>query len=335
MSIEYIESENVQRTRVYHKNPLTNNSENDFLILIPGNPGLINYYITYLNYIQEKVPKFEILCIEYLGFLAQNVKKDSKGNQIIYSVDDQINHKFEIIKKIINDRYSISSNKSNIFLLSHSLGGFITERVILKLLQDDSLSNKFNIKFNGMITPTVNNIAQSESGTALTKLINWNVPFVGIAMSLSLILNYIPTSVLKYILTNNWKPPKEIISKNHHNIGLEHSLEATIQFISSPSSLNQCLNMAKDEMKVINDSDLVNDEIFNNKNFFTWCFFAQNDHWVTHNTRNHLISKYSTSVNTKLEICENLNYPIKHAFVLNQSKEFADITVDRMKPFVE
>ncbi|KAI5951159.1 hypothetical protein KGF54_004233 [Candida jiufengensis] len=327
MSIEYIEADHIPRTRMYHKQSKT--EKNDYLILIPGNPGLINYYVTYLDYIQEKLPQFEIFCIEYLGFLSTKLQKDSKGNQVIYSVDDQVTHKFNIIKKILKE----NSQPVNLFFLSHSLGSFITERVILKLQQDESL-HSHKIKFNGMITPTVYDIANSESGTILTRMISWNIPFVGLAMTLSLVLNYIPQPVVKYILTNNWKPPKQVITKDHHNLGLENSLEATIDFINSPCSINQCLNMAKDEMIVVDKSNTVNDELFFNSGVYNWCFFAQSDHWVSTKTRDFLISRYSDSGKNLMEICKNLNNPIKHAFVLNQSKEFADITIDRLKPFV-
>ncbi|KAG5421004.1 hypothetical protein I9W82_000094 [Candida metapsilosis] len=318
------------KTRVYHSpSKSTSSSSNDILIMIPGNPGLVGYYITYLDYIQRALPQFEVFGMDYLGFN----KLASTKQQHIYTVDEQIEHKYKVIKHKIEQQ----STKPNLYFLSHSLGGFITQRTIKKLLEDDGLKDKFEVKFNGMITPTINNIAESESGTKFTKLINAKIPIVGLVMTLGSMCSYIPESAQRYILTHHWAPPKQVIEEgsNHENVGLEHSIETTLELINSPSAINQSLNMAKDEMKVITTSDEVNDWMFinNQYSFKNWCFFAQQDHWVSNKTRDYLISKYGNvnSKRNKFEICENVENPIKHAFVLNQSKEFAEITISRIK----
>lgn len=328
MPFEYLNTN--PKTRVYHsprKKSLS--STNDILIMIPGNPGLVGYYITYLDYIQRALPQFEIFGMDYLGF----GKLQSTKQQHIYAVEEQINHKYEVIKHKIEQQ----SIKPNLYFLAHSLGGFITQRTIKKLLEDNDLKDKFEVKFNGMITPTTNDIAGSESGTKLTKLINAKIPIVGLAMTFGSLCSYIPETAQRYILTHHWTPPKQVIEEgsNHENVGLENSLEATLELINSPSAINQALNMAKDEMQVITDLDEVNDWMYTNNqySFKNWCFFAQQDHWVSNETRDYLISKYGNlnPKRNKFEICENVENPIKHAFVLNQSKEFAEITIDRIK----
>ncbi|KAI5948854.1 hypothetical protein KGF57_005252 [Candida theae] len=328
MSYEYLDT--VPKTRVYHspsKQP--SSAANDILIMIPGNPGLVGYYITFLDYIQRAIPQFEIFGMDYLGF----GKSESTKQQHIYTVEEQINHKYQVIKNKIEQQ----SIKPNLYFLAHSLGGFITQRTVKRLLEDDDLSGKFEVKFVGLITPTTNDIAGSESGTKFTKLINARIPVVGLAMTFGTMCSYIPESAQRYILTRHWAPPKEVIEEgsNHENVGLQHSLETTLELINSPSAINQALNMAKDEMKVITNSDDVNDWMYVNNRFAfkNWCFFAQQDHWVSNKTRNYLISKYGNvdPRRNKFEICENVENPIKHAFVLNQSKEFADITINRIK----
>ena len=263
-----------------------------------------------------------------MGFTKQNTKQ-----QHIFKVEEQINHKYVVIK----DKIKQQPNKPNLYFLSHSLGGFVTQRTIKKLLEDEELKDKFEIKFNRMITPTTNDIAGSESGTKMVRLNNSKLPIVGMAMTFSSLCSYIPESVQRYILTHHWTAPKQVIEEgsDHENVGLEHSLQTTMELINTPSLVNQALNMARDELDAISKLDEVNDWIYvdNQYSFKNWCFFAQLDHWVSNETRDHLISKYGqlNPKRNRFEICENVENPIKHAFVLNQSKEFAEITIDRIK----
>ncbi|KAI5967698.1 hypothetical protein CANMA_002878 [Candida margitis] len=319
-------------TRVYHSPPVSPSaSNNDILIMIPGNPGLVGYYITYLDYIQKAIPQFEVFGIDYLGFN----KLPTTKQQHIYTVEEQINHNYLVIKHKIEQQQQ-QPTKPSFYFLSHSLGGFITQRTIKKLLEDDDLKGKFQVKFNGMITPTISNIAGSESGTKFTKMINARIPVVGIAMTFGTVFSYIPESAQRYLLKRQWTVPKQVIEEgaNHENVGLENSLETTVELINSPSAINQALNMAKDEMNVITTSDEINDWLFTSGSdtFQNWCFFAQQDHWVSNQTRDHLITKYGNvdPGRNKFEICQNVENPIKHAFVLNQSKEFAEITINRI-----
>ncbi|CAD1810590.1 hypothetical protein FOB58_001632 [Candida parapsilosis] len=327
MPFEYLDTEPKTRAYISPRKEFSSSS-NDILIMIPGNPGLVGYYVTYLDYVQRALPQFEVFGLDYLGFTKQNTKQ-----QHIFKVEEQINHKYVVIK----DKIKQQPNKPNLYFLSHSLGGFVTQRTIKKLLEDEELKDKFEIKFNGMITPTTNDIAGSESGTKMVRLNNSKLPIVGMAMTFSSLCSYIPESVQRYILTHHWTAPKQVIEEgsDHENVGLEHSLQTTMELINTPSLVNQALNMARDELDAISKSDEVNDWIYvdNQYSFKNWCFFAQSDHWVSNETRDHLISKYGQSnpKRNRFEICENVENPIKHAFVLNQSKEFAEITIDRIK----
>ncbi|KAI3403801.2 hypothetical protein KGF56_003436 [Candida oxycetoniae] len=326
---------------IYHKISTIPDS-NDILIMIPGNPGLVEYYIPYLNLIQDSIAQFEIFCIGYLGF----VKESTQQSQRTYSVQEQIDHKYTIIKQIVTQHKQVEpssrSKPPSLYFLSHSLGSFIIQRTILKLFQDEELAGRFEIKFNGMITPTIYDIAGSESGSKFVKMMQWGLPFVGVAATLSMLASYIPIGIQEWILNWHFRDIKEdtiVDTGIGTNYGLDNSINATIQFINSPIAIKQCLCMAKDEMEVIDKSDLVNDWFFSNSNkqarFKNWIFFAQNDHWVSQDTRNYLLGKYKVGQDNTgpnfFEICQNRERPIMHAFCINQSEEFANITIDRLK----
>ncbi|CQB90155.1 Uncharacterised conserved protein (DUF2305) [Chlamydia trachomatis] len=97
--------------------------------------------------------------------------------------------------------------------------------------------------------------------------------------------------------------------------------------------VNQALEMAKEEMLIIDTQDDINDWYFNhsNKGIKNWLFFARNDHWVANETREYLIDKYGNSDNTLCEVCDDETNPISHSFCVAQSDQFAKITVARIK----
>lgn len=92
MSVTYINT--TPKTPVYHKPSKTIKPAKDILILIPGNPGLVDFYISYLDFIHEKFPNFEILCIGHAGFLKSKSTKT-------YNLEFQIDHKYDILKQMI------------------------------------------------------------------------------------------------------------------------------------------------------------------------------------------------------------------------------------------
>ncbi|EDK42078.1 hypothetical protein LELG_00256 [Lodderomyces elongisporus NRRL YB-4239] len=416
MSIEFSSTD--PSTPVYHKPAEATTNCNDLLVMVPGNPGLVKYYIPYLNLIQKSIPRFEVYCIGYAGYFDKS-SKHSTTSAKVYNVDEQIHHMHQVLKQIILNHWKKDQDRPpRLFFLSHSLGAFITQRIIIKLFEDNELaSTKFKVQFNGMITPTIYDIAGSESGTSFTKMMNWKIPIVGTALVLSSILSFVPLWVQRKILTNHFQAPhkNDVLADTGpgENYGLENLVEATIELVNSGQAINQCLSMAKDEMKVIDNLDAINDWIFldqqkqteeteeiggqkrkkernckeiNNTEavfsemrnrgsntkigFKNWVFFAQNDHWVSNITRNYLLGRYQneqrvgvnggdnseqteceaeTAVQAKVkidennkkdnyaklgnlfEVCENIKRPIKHAFCINQSQEFAEITVDRIK----
>ncbi|CAK9436274.1 uncharacterized protein LODBEIA_P08320 [Lodderomyces beijingensis] len=331
-------------TPVFHSSALKPGSRNDVLIMIPGNPGLVNYYVPYLELIQTALPQFEMYGIGYLGYLPPK----NNEPQTIYGVEKQIEHKYLIIKKIIEQYHhsgEFGTSGPNLYFLSHSLGSYVTQRTILRLLQDEHLTDKFQIRFNGMITPTIYDIASSDSGTAFIRLMQWRVPVVATALTISSLLAFIPTSVQKWILNNHFKDPhSDLLLDNGpgQNYALDYAVQTTFELLNNPTAINQSLHMAKEEMSVIDKSDVVNDWCFTEPQvpFKNWIFFAQSDHWVSDGTRDVLLGKYDNSgedvvgeggKKNLFEICQNTKKPIKHAFCINQTEEFAEITVDRMK----
>ncbi|RLV95218.1 Uncharacterized protein JA1_001299 [Spathaspora sp. JA1] len=313
------------RTTIYRKSPLKtlNNHECDLLLLIPGNPGLIEFYITYLNLIQEQFPHMEILGISHAGFSELATKT--------YDLNFQVNHKYNIIKKFILDKYNGEGKKTNLYALSHSMGCYVYQRTLRKLVHDKELDGKFTGKFTGLITPTILDIANSPMGSKMTLAINWNIPFIWFMLLICTLLNlFFSDDILQKVVT------MRLIPRHKRKVpGVENSIIGGFKLIKSKEIINQCLTLAVEEMTAINLESEINDWYFHSINDKKWVFFASKDRWVGQKTREFLIQQYGNVSDSKFEICCNESDPIEHNFCVIQSTEFAEITVKRIKELCE
>lgn len=327
MSVTYINT--TPKTPVYHKPSKTIKPAKDILILIPGNPRLVDFYISYLDFIHEKFPNFEILCIGHAGFLKSKSTKT-------YNLEFQIDHKYDILKQMI-----LSKNEQgivpNFYFLHHSMGSFVYQRALSKLYKDGSLKDGFNVKFSGFITPTITDIAGSSSGQKLTTLMKWNIPIIPIALWLSFIVGFLPDFVIRTLIKYQLVTSK-IGNKDIDISSYENSIEGVYKIVQSETVINQALTMAQEEMKHIAFDIDVNDWYFKNSDKLgikNWLFFAKTDHWVNDETRDFLIDRYHDDKVTVCEICNDEENPISHSFCVTQSEQFAKITIDRIKTLCE
>ncbi|RCK62568.1 hypothetical protein Cantr_09084 [Candida viswanathii] len=328
MSVTYINT--TPKTPVYHRPAKTAKPSKDILILIPGNPGLVDFYITYLDVIHAQFPHFEILCIGHAGFLK------SGARNVTYDLAFQIEHKYEIVKQLVlskNERKIVP----NLYFLHHSMGSFVYQRALQKMYADKTLHGAFNVRFSGFITPTITDIAASPNGQKLTTLMRWNVPVVQIAVLLSFVLGLLPDFVLraliKYHLITRKVGDTAIDSSSYEN-----SIEGVYKLLQSETIINQALTMAQEEMRHIALDIDVNDWYFKNSDKLgikNWMFFAKNDHWVHDETRDFLIDRYHDDKVTVCEVCKDTENPITHSFCVTQSEQFAGITIDRIKKICE
>ncbi|EMG48622.1 hypothetical protein G210_0770, partial [Candida maltosa Xu316] len=266
MTITYLKT--TPKTPIYHLKPKTPSKET--LVLIPGNPGLVDFYITYLDLIHRQFPHFEILCIGHAGFV------NDDNTTRIYDLAYQIDHKYDILKQHI-----LTKNESNIvpefYFLHHSMGSYIYQRAIRKLYQDETISSKFNVKFSGFITPTIYEISQSSSGQLLSTLMNWNVPVVWIALMFRFIVGLLPDSILRKLIYLHLVSSR---SPGEGAVDYENSIEGAYKIIKSPTIVRQALSMAQEEMTTIKKEDEENDHYFEKTSGIqNWLFFAQDDHW--------------------------------------------------------
>ncbi|WPK23972.1 hypothetical protein PUMCH_001224 [Australozyma saopauloensis] len=301
------------------------------LVFIPGNPGLIDYYVTYMNIISEKYPGYDVLVVGHAGYQTSgDYLVAAKGlHPDFYDLDYQIDHKVKILKKRILDGHDQLS------FMCHSVGSFITQRVIKKLLEDKELEGKVRIEFVGFICPTIVDIAKSDSGVLFTKLFN-NLPVVTLAVWFVCFLQFLLTDSLarsiikKYAIDSPCLNDKRLIEAH------ENAVDATFKIYKSPRIVRQALSLAREELNVIHRDDQLNDWFFETlpRNFDVkiWCFFAFNDYWVHDNTRDYILGRYHNLENesVKFQVGDDDKKDFKsigHSFCVDQTVEFAKVTI--------
>ncbi|EGV61750.1 hypothetical protein PSN45_000437 [Yamadazyma tenuis] len=328
MSLETLEE--YPLTSVYRKPALKPSAVPELLIFIPGNPGLVEYYITYLELIQQAHPTFEIYCISHAGYQTTGdyVKEGSKKYPV-YSLDFQVKHKCKIINDILHQK----GGKANLYIMAHSVGAFIVQRV-LKILE---ANRDVLVKFVGLICPTVINIKESTSGQVLSKLSTY-LPLVQLGLVFSYVLGFLfSNNAIKWMFRNFVFSSPKSATRNAAE-ALENSVSASVKLVTSGRIVKQTLTMAIEEMEMILEDDELNDWFFQElsaQGTKIWTYFAFTDHWVHDNTRNYILSKYHDESNPNLSFeLGDVDDGITHSFCVDQSEEFAEITLKMMNQFL-
>lgn len=301
------------------------------LVFIPGNPGLIDYYVTYMHMISEKYPNYDILIVGHAGYQTSDnyVEAGNEQHPEFYTLDYQVNHKVEILKKqILKGNHTLS-------FMCHSVGSYITQRVIKKLLIDEDVKNVLKIEFVGFICPTIVDIAKSESGVLFTKLFNI-IPVVNFAVWFILFLQCILLDSWAKAIIRRFAIDKPTSTDTLLKEAHENAVNATFKIYKSPRIVRQALSLAREELNVIHRDDKLNDWFFETlpQSFSVkiWCFFAFSDYWVHDNTRDYILGRYHNLENKRVVFQVGDDHKldqksIGHSFCVDQTVEFAQITL--------
>lgn len=315
-------------TSVYYKPPLK--SQRDVLpslVMIPGNPGLVQFYKTYLDIIQEEYPQFEIFCIGHAGYQTSTPKLDGKFH--FYDLDYQIDHKYAILKQHILEK---STDKVvELYFLSHSVGSYISQRLFMRLLEDDDLAGKFSVKFAGLICPTIRDIRDSESGIIFTKLFKY-LPVVHLFIALASVLRFFLSEATARAIIGKYFVDKPTVEDEKSLDSFQNSVDGCYHLYDSNRIIKQTVTLARQELEEIGSNNDVNDWFYRGplaKTAKIWTFFATSDYWVNNATRDYLLERYhdAESRNVLFHV-DPTNAGITHSFCVHQSVEFATLTLN-------
>ncbi|KAL6949066.1 hypothetical protein ACO0QE_001554 [Hanseniaspora vineae] len=277
-------------TQVFHIEPLKKSITSPLLFFVPGNPGFIQFYETFLKTIHSKNPNVEIVGISHKGFTDSSLSKAK-----YYDVADQI----EQFQQILYHFNELQPNRP-ISLMGHSFGCYVIEQVVLK--EPQLPYEKLHL-----FMPTVIDINKSASGRKLETLNRYVPHFYLIIGWFTNIFKFLPVAVVLGIL----KYVMKITAKAH--------VDVVYKLIRKPELASQSLFLARNEMSVIQSNwqaqkkfrALVNTHK-TLKEVDYW--FACKDHWVAEKTRKQLINFYKSDKKANFFISSSL----KHAFPLDE-----------------
>lgn len=283
-----------------------------------------------MDIISEQYPKYDILAISHAGYQTSDdfVAIGNNGDQTYYDLDFQVKHKVEILKE------QILEGHTSITILCHSVGGYITQRVVRALLDDEEVKDLVKFEFIGLICPTIVDIAKSKSGQTFGRLFSI-LPLVQACVYLMTFLRLIlPTKVARFIIRKYIIACPKLTDARLIE-SWNNSLDATHKIFQSKRIVYQALTLAKDELRVIHRDDDYNDWFFVElpklHGTKVWSFFAHLDHWVHDNTRDYILTRYHDAENDLVhfevgDIDNEDSKAITHSFCIDQSVEFAAIT---------
>lgn len=256
------------------------------IYMIPGNPGLIEFYDRFLLELTNNFDRLggcEIVCSAHVGHsIRYNSNFDLRflENFKIFSPNrnptlaDQVEYHTEVVGKILTDGIG-DSKKTKLVLIGHSVGGYIASKVL----------ERFPDRVTRMIGlfPTLSNIAHSPKGRRLTPLFSpILLPFINI---LQIIFNAIlPKTLLCHLIifvynfANSSPKPTKVDPSIKSKIS-KSNLMIILDFILNINCVTAVLTMARSEMASILDLDQKFIERFHQKCTLIWTTYGK-DEWV-------------------------------------------------------
>ncbi|KAI8347209.1 hypothetical protein EDC96DRAFT_521223 [Choanephora cucurbitarum] len=229
--------------------PASATKNKTILMFIPGNPGLVDYYTSFLEGIYTSVASssLEIIAVSHKGHVV-NYNKNEKRK---YSLSDQIQHKVDCLDQLAKE----NGPETNFILMGHSIGAYISVAV---------LRERPNHGISRIIAlfPTLREIAATPNGVQLSRLMS-SLPYWIVDVTGSLLF-YLP-------------PPLRQCLVQLFTGQSGEGLQVTAHQLLHPTVLQNVLHMGKDEMETVKALD--HDFYLDHLDKFI-IYYSENDQWA-------------------------------------------------------
>jgi len=146
------------------------------LVVIPGNPGVIDFYITFIDNLFDRFDqKYDVIGVAHAGH--------SGLVPHIYSVEDQITHKIHVL-----DYLTSIFKKPKFVLMGHSVGAYISLKVVKR-------RPDFGIKHVVNLFPTIRHLWNGLAPAVKLFILP------GFRNTLSTLIHYAPTALTRTIIS--------------------------------------------------------------------------------------------------------------------------------------
>jgi pimeloyl-ACP methyl ester carboxylesterase len=148
------------------------------IYFITGNPGLIEYYRTFLTHLygvisqntaSDRSIEFQVYGRSLSGFemTSSEIKTYKYRKAPPYGLQDQIRHAEDDVVEIVEDLKDNGAKDVRVILIGHSVGAYMSLEIVRRLRAHGLAGEDFNTRIAGVVGlfPTVVDIARSETGT--------------------------------------------------------------------------------------------------------------------------------------------------------------------------
>lgn len=258
MEYEYLELKKGEYVQVLKYLNDQKRSNKTAILIIPGNPGLIEYYEKFATYLGEHT-KLPILGISHTGHLNGN----NYGFKSWKAADlhQQINDKIYYIEKHLKENHS---NITNLVLIGHSIGSHIVLHVASEL---EKLKSNIKVVKSICLFPTVERMALSPQGRFVTPVFEY---FLWLYLFIAFIITKLPIVIVDRITRWSFKG-----RKLHPDID-EKAVQTSIKMITSYSCIRSIAIMAKHEMRLVKE---FNHDLLEGRIHDTIFYYGTKDDW--------------------------------------------------------
>lgn len=301
---------------------------------VPGNPGLIEYYNSFLKFLRvlldrsQREVAYDIYGRSLYGFHDDDHVPFTNSCPP-YSLEEQILKAYaNVAERRIEDSAKPGENGKPydfVVIAGHSVGAYITLEIFHRHHHNPSLARHLKLYHGILLFPTVTHIAKSPSGKRLNALNEYSFLGRNVHHLAKALLLPFPNALLRFVCRKLMGFTPE-------------AARITVEFLRSRDGIWQGLHMGKDEMATISDDRWDEElwEVFHDaeehrhqlpKFMF---FFAKEDHWVANDVRDEFIQKLETHANRegpehkkgRTEIVVDQEGNVPHAFCTRESKSY-------------
>ncbi|KAM0737473.1 Lipid droplet-associated hydrolase [Formica fusca] len=293
-----VQTQVITEGRWIEEDPLPHSSKHVVLV-IPGNPGVPRFYEGFIKALNSRLTlDTPVWVIGHAGHvqppdnLEIAMPSDEKWAEC-YSLQAQIQHKVEFIKKYIPE-------DAQLHLIGHSIGAWF----VLNLLKNNDINKR--IKKCYMLFPTVEYMAESRNGIFFCSCVSRIAPVL-------IFLSWIFTGMF----------PVSLQSLMIRIFGIFWGIPArsikAVQEMLNPKALDKILNLAREEMKYVKEADHETISKYTDK---LWFYYGANDGWTPMKYYKNMILKHP---NLNAQLCQR---GFQHSFVLKNDMDVGHIVGD-------
>ncbi|GAA5843671.1 hypothetical protein JCM3766R1_007204 [Sporobolomyces carnicolor] len=267
------------------------------LVFVPGNPGLVSYYDSFLSTLQASLPTEikETTEMYAVGHLGHSLKAERDGMVKGFkpsqqaTLEEQVQSKVEFIDEIAGKH----GKDARIMVLGHSIGSWICLQMLKQ--RPNSISSAH------LLFPTISSMSLTPNGRKLSPLFSsWTLQPLFFSTSF---FSYLPTgivSTLVSVLTGQSGPGSA----------------TTTSLVASPQTVVAAVTMAAKEMHDVSELDR---DLLKKVGYKCWWYWAEpgKDGWVLEDSIREIEETLGDDPQMK-EKRERCREGMPHAFVLSE-----------------